>query len=40
MLEVSGSLYPQDPNHLRGSYGPAEYGVRRPTNASYVWELR
>ena len=33
------SIYPQDPNHLRGSYGPAEYDVRHSLNAKYVWEL-
>ena len=34
-----GSLYPQDPYNLRGSYGNAEYDVRHSLNASYVWEL-
>ena len=33
------STSPQDPNNLRGSYGPAEYDVRHSMNASYVWEL-
>ena len=33
------SVYPQDPNNLRGSYGPAEYDVRHSFNANYVWEL-
>jgi carboxypeptidase family protein len=33
------SLYPQDPNNLRGSYGPAEYDVRHSITANYVWEL-
>jgi hypothetical protein len=33
------SLYPQDPNNLRGSYGPAEYDVRHSLNANYVWDL-
>jgi len=36
---LGSSLSPQDPNHLRGSYGPAEYDVRHSVNASYVWEL-
>ena len=36
---TGGSIYPQDPNHLRGSYGPAEYDVRHSFNAKYVWEL-
>jgi hypothetical protein len=33
------SIFPQDPNNLRGSYGPAEYDVRHSLNANYVWEL-
>ena len=33
------SIYPQDPNNLRGSYGPAEYDVRHSSNANYVWEV-
>jgi hypothetical protein len=33
------SIFPQDPNHLRGSYGPAEYDMRHSFNANYVWEL-
>jgi hypothetical protein len=33
------SQSPQDPNNLRGTYGPAEYDVRHSVNASYVWEL-
>ncbi|PYV73864.1 MAG: hypothetical protein DMG97_10145, partial [Acidobacteria bacterium] len=33
------SVYPQDPNNLRGAYGPAEYDVRHSFNANYVWEL-
>jgi len=33
------SIYPQDPNNLRGSYEPAEYDVRHSLNANYVWEL-
>jgi len=33
------ALYPQDPNDLRGTYGPAEYDVRHSLNASYVWEV-
>jgi hypothetical protein len=31
--------FPQDPNNLRGAYGPADYDVRHSFNASYVWEL-
>ena len=34
-----GLLNPQDPNNLRGAYGPAEYDVRHSLNASYVLEL-
>jgi hypothetical protein len=34
-----GVLNPQDPNDLRGAYGPAEYDVRHSLNASYVLEL-
>jgi hypothetical protein len=30
---------PQDPNNLRGAYGPADYDVRHSLNANYVWEL-
>jgi hypothetical protein len=33
------ALYPQDPNNLRGAYGPAEYDVRHSFNANYVWEV-
>jgi hypothetical protein len=33
------SLYPQEPNNLRGAYGAAEYDVRHSFNANYVWEL-
>jgi hypothetical protein len=33
------SVVPQDPNNLRGSYGPAEYDVRHSLNANYTWEL-
>jgi hypothetical protein len=33
------SIFPQDANNLRGSYGPAEYDVRHSLNANYVWEL-
>lgn len=33
------TLTPQDPQNLRGAYGPAEYDVRHSLNANYVWEL-
>ena len=31
--------WPQDPNNLRGAYGPADYDVRHSFNGSYVWEI-
>jgi len=34
-----GLASPQDPNNLRGAYGPAEYDVRQSLNASYVLEV-
>ncbi len=34
-----GSMSPQDPNDLRGSYGSADHDVRHSFNANYVWEL-
>ena len=33
------SLFPQDPNNFRGSYGSADYDVRHSFNANYVWEV-
>jgi hypothetical protein len=30
---------PQDPNNLRGNYGPSEYDVRHSFNANYLMEL-
>lgn len=33
------TVNPQDPNNLRGAYGPADYDVRHSFNANYVWEL-
>ena len=35
----ASSIYPQDPNNVRGSYGSAEYDVRHYLNGSYVWQL-
>jgi hypothetical protein len=32
-------LSPQDPNNIRGAYGPAEYDVRHSLNANYVWQV-
>jgi hypothetical protein len=39
IFTFGSSLYPQDPNNLRGGYGPAEYDVRHSFNANYVWEV-
>lgn len=37
---LAGSApFPQDPNSVRGAYGPAEYDVRHSFNANYVWEV-
>jgi hypothetical protein len=33
------SLSQQNPNSLRGAYGPADYDVRHSFNANYVWEV-
>ena len=33
------SVFPQDPNNFRGSYGSADYDVRHSFNANYVWEV-
>jgi hypothetical protein len=33
------SVFPQDANNLRGSYGAADYDVRHSFNADYVWEI-
>jgi hypothetical protein len=34
-----GLMSPQDPNNLRGSYGPADHDVRHSINANYVWDV-
>lgn len=34
-----GLTSPQDPQNLRGAYGPAEYDVRHSLNASYVLDV-
>jgi hypothetical protein len=39
LFTFAGVLSPQDPNNLRGAYGPADYDVRHSFNASYVWEV-
>ena len=36
---AGSSVFPQDPFHLRGSYGAADYDVRHSLNANYVWQL-
>jgi len=36
---AGSSEFPQDPVHLRGSYGAADYDVRHSLNANYVWQL-
>ena len=33
------SIFPQDANNLRGSYGAADYDARHSFNANYIWEL-
>src|SRR3974390_661872 len=35
----ASSIFPQDPNNIRGSYGSAEFDVRHSFNASYVWQV-
>jgi len=32
-------VFPQDPNNIRGSYGPAEYDIRHSFNANYLWQV-
>ena len=39
VFTTGSSIIAQDPNNLRGSYGPAQYDVRHSLNANYVWEL-
>ena len=33
------SVFPQDPDNIRGSYGPAQYDIRHSFNANYLWEV-
>jgi Carboxypeptidase regulatory-like domain len=35
----NGVVFPQDPNNVRGSYGPSEYDVRHSFNANYLWQV-
>jgi hypothetical protein len=36
---LGSSLFPQNANNLRGSYGAADYDARHSINANYVWEV-
>jgi Carboxypeptidase regulatory-like domain len=36
---TGGSIYPQDANNLRGSYGAAEYDARHSVTGNFVWEV-
>jgi hypothetical protein len=36
---TGGSIYPQNANNLRGSYGAAEYDARHSLTGNYVWEV-
>ncbi|MGB0035151.1 MAG: carboxypeptidase regulatory-like domain-containing protein [Candidatus Acidiferrales bacterium] len=36
---VSSLSPPQDPNNIRGNYGPADYDVRHYFSANYVWQV-
>jgi Carboxypeptidase regulatory-like domain len=38
-FNYASTLYPQDADHLRGSYGNADYDVRHSINANYLWEV-
>jgi hypothetical protein len=35
----AGSVFPQDADNLRGSYGAAEYDARHSVTGSFVWEV-
>jgi hypothetical protein len=39
VFTTAESIYPQDANNLRGSYGAAEYDTRHSVNANFVWEV-
>jgi hypothetical protein len=39
VFTTGGSLFPQDANNLRGSYGAAEYDTRHSLTGNYVWEV-
>jgi len=36
---TGGSVFPQDANNLRGSYGAAEYDARHSVTGNFVWEV-
>ena len=36
---TGGSIFPQDANNLRGSYGAAEYDARHSVTGNFVWEV-
>lgn len=36
---TGGSIFPQDANNLRGSYGAAEYDARHSVTGNFVWEI-
>ncbi|MGA9389989.1 MAG: hypothetical protein WBV69_06040, partial [Candidatus Sulfotelmatobacter sp.] len=38
-FNYASSLYPQDADNLRGSYGNADYDVRHSINANYIWHI-
>jgi carboxypeptidase family protein len=39
LFAYGSSVFPQDANNLRGSYGAADYDARHSFNANYVWEV-
>jgi Carboxypeptidase regulatory-like domain len=36
---TGGSIFPQDANNLRGSYGAAEYDARHSVTGNFLWEV-
>jgi hypothetical protein len=39
VFTTAESIYPQDANNLRGSYGAAEYDTRHSVTGNFVWEV-
>src|SRR5271157_520359 len=39
VFTTADSIFPQDANNLRGSYGAAEYDTRHSLTANFVWEV-